>query len=336
MDNTERKKQWHPAFCSAIKLEFRKNKDALYYTSEYNINTKPIQVDLLVIKKPKVTVIDNELGKLFRGHNLMEYKSPDDDLNEDVLWKVLGYAYLYKANEPKADQIALEDITITLVRKRKPVKLLKDLIDHYRFTAVKPYEGIYYITKDGFFPIQIVVSKELAKDEHIWLTSLTNEMSETDARKLIQETDSLHEKDDKDYADSVFQLSIQLNKAIFNQIREELTMCQALRELLKPEIDEEIRIATEKATKEVTDKVTREVTDKVTQEVTNKVTKEVTNKVTKEVTNKVTKEVTSKVTKENGIRIFLNMIVHGYSKTEAQQMTEITDAQVLEAMELIG
>ena len=43
--------QWHPAFCSAIKLELAENKEDLDYISEYNINTKPLQMDLLVIKK---------------------------------------------------------------------------------------------------------------------------------------------------------------------------------------------------------------------------------------------------------------------------------------------
>lgn len=300
MKNTIKKKQWHPAFCSAIKLELRENKDILDYTNEYNINTKPIEVDLLIIKKPGDAAVHNELGRIFRGHNIVEYKSPGDHLDIDILCKVLGYAYLYKAKEPHKDEIALDDITITLVRKSEPSTLLKELNHKFHFNIENPYNGIYYINKDGFFPIQIVISKKLDKHSHIWLTSLTDAISETDARKLVQEADALYEKEDRDYADSVLQLSVQLNKNTFALVKGEQDMCEAIRELFKDEIDEEIRIATEKVTEEVT------------------------------------KEVTKVVSERSKIRIFINMIVHGYSKSEAQKITEITNDQVVAAMELIG
>lgn len=46
-----KKTQWHPAFCSAIRLELREDKEFLEYFNEYNLNTKPLQIDLLIIKK---------------------------------------------------------------------------------------------------------------------------------------------------------------------------------------------------------------------------------------------------------------------------------------------
>lgn len=298
--NNEKLHQWHPAFCSAMKLEFKDSKHMLSYTSEYNINTKPIQIDLLVIKKRKDAIINNELGKLFLGHNLIEYKSPKDELNVDVLYQSLGYACLYKAHEQKDNKIALDDVTITLIRRAKPVKLLKMLVASLHFKVTNPYRGIYYINKEGFFPIQLVVAKELDKASHIWLTSLTDDMSKEDAIRLLQETDVLLEKDDRDFADSVLQLSVNLNKEAFGLVKEEMNMCEALRELMRPEIDEEIRIATDRVTKEVTEKVTNEVTRK------------------------------------NRIRIFRNMINRGYSRDEAQIIAELTDEQIEEAMSLIG
>ena len=51
---------------------------------EYNLNTKPLEIDLLVIKKEASVRIENEIGILFRGHNIMEYKSPDDALDIDA------------------------------------------------------------------------------------------------------------------------------------------------------------------------------------------------------------------------------------------------------------
>ncbi len=39
----EVKTQWHPAFCSAVKLELIENKADLDYSNEYHLNSKLIQ-----------------------------------------------------------------------------------------------------------------------------------------------------------------------------------------------------------------------------------------------------------------------------------------------------
>ena len=43
--------QWHPAFCSAVRLELAENREDLDFYNEYNLNSKPLQADLLVIHK---------------------------------------------------------------------------------------------------------------------------------------------------------------------------------------------------------------------------------------------------------------------------------------------
>ncbi|WP_029201334.1 hypothetical protein [Oribacterium sp. NK2B42] len=93
-----KKTQWHPPFCAAMKLELKANKKDLCFESEHTLNTKPIQLDLLVIKKRKKAKIQNEIGRIFRQHNIFEYKSPEDELGIDVYFKTLAYACLYKAN----------------------------------------------------------------------------------------------------------------------------------------------------------------------------------------------------------------------------------------------
>lgn len=64
----ETKIQWHPGFVAAMNLEFAKNRQDLIFEKEYNLNTKPLEIDLLVIKKVASVRIDNEIGALFRGH----------------------------------------------------------------------------------------------------------------------------------------------------------------------------------------------------------------------------------------------------------------------------
>lgn len=56
----EVKTQWHPAFCSAMKLELMEDDAYLEYQSEYHLNTKPLQIDLLIIKKKEDVELKNE------------------------------------------------------------------------------------------------------------------------------------------------------------------------------------------------------------------------------------------------------------------------------------
>ena len=90
--------QWHPAFCSAMELELRENKNDLIYEREHNLSRMPLKIDFLVIKKKADAVIKNEIGEFFLGNNIFEYKSPKDDVNTGTFFKALSYAYLYNAD----------------------------------------------------------------------------------------------------------------------------------------------------------------------------------------------------------------------------------------------
>lgn len=234
----ELKTQWHPAFCSAVKLELIENKADLDYTNEYNLNSKPIQIDLLVIKKSKDVEIKNEIGKIFRGHNIMEYKSPKDAMNIDTFVKAVAYACLYKANEEHVEDICLEDITITLIREQKPRELLKWFIEN-GYAVYQKYRGIFYVEKEGVFPIQVIASGELTADNQKWLTLLSSNLSRTDAERIIVQMGALVQKDEKEFGDSVLQVAMKENQKLFDDMKmEDPQMCDALRELMKPELDE--------------------------------------------------------------------------------------------------
>ncbi len=134
---------WHPAFCSAIELELREDKKILHYEREHNLGKMPLRIDLLVIKKKPNEIIRNEIGNFFKGNNILEYKSPDDEVNIDTFYKVLSYACLYKAETGAVDEIQDTDITISLVREGKPKKLLKQLGEKYSVVSQSP--GIYRV-----------------------------------------------------------------------------------------------------------------------------------------------------------------------------------------------
>lgn len=232
------KTQWHPAFCSAMKLELAEDKKYLEYTNEYNLTKKPLQIDLLIIKKISNHHVKNQIGKIFRGHNLIEYKSSEDQLNLDTFIKVIGYACLYKASERRVGEIKLEDITITLIRESYPRKLFK-WFKKRGFKVEERYKGIFYVTRFEEFQIQILVAGKLSKENQKWLTLLNQKLGKEDAERAVSQSNRLTQKDEKELADSVLQVAISENEEVFYGVKkEEDGMCEALRKLMEPEINE--------------------------------------------------------------------------------------------------
>ena len=238
----ELKTQWHPAFVSAMKLELIEDAEHLDYTSEYNLNTKPLEMDLLIVKKERDVEIKNEIGKIFRKHNIIEYKSPDDSMNLNTYMKVIAYACLYKAYKNYVDEISLDEITITMVREKKPVKLFH-WFEKHGYEVKEVFKGIYYVTRDNQFVTQMIVSKELSKENQKWLTLLSRELDMSDAKRVVDQIEALMHERNKQYADSVLQVAVQENEEIFNKIREEGKMCEALMKLMEPEVKEAVNQA---------------------------------------------------------------------------------------------
>ena len=68
--------QWHPAFFAEIQIELQEDAEHLIFENEHQLGTKPKEIDVLIIKKDKGRVIRKNIGRIFRQHNIVEYKSP--------------------------------------------------------------------------------------------------------------------------------------------------------------------------------------------------------------------------------------------------------------------
>ena len=231
----QKKLQWHPAFCSALRLELLEDAENLEFTDEFQLTEKPLQIDCTVVKVKKDCKIKNEIGKIFRKHNIFEYKSPMDELNIDTFYKAVAYACLYKVLPNHVDEIPAEEITITLIRDRKPVKLLGEL-EKSGYGYKKEAAGIYYVN-GAMFPVQIIVSSEL--DMHVQLKALTDRLEESLLRQYLLQA-STFEGREKNLADIVLQVIVNSN---MEKVREwkgsERIMCEALRVLMADELNEE-------------------------------------------------------------------------------------------------
>lgn len=82
---TKRKLQWHPGFCAALRIAMQDQMEYLEMQEEHLLSKKPLQMDVLIIKKVRDIAIQNRIGRMFRTYNIIEYKSPDDYLRMQPL-----------------------------------------------------------------------------------------------------------------------------------------------------------------------------------------------------------------------------------------------------------
>lgn len=148
-------------------------------------------------------------------------------MNIDTLFKVIAYGCLYKAYAKDVDGISADDITLSLVRKRKPKKLFS-YFEKEGIIIKKTENGIYIIQTGYQFLLQFIILGELNTDAHIWLTSITNTLEKEQFTKLLSAVHDLKQKQEKE-----------------------------LLRFFKPDLDDEIDAAILQTTENITQDMTR-------------------------------------------------------------------------------
>ena len=170
-------------------------------------------------------------------------------------------------------------------------------------SSKKAESGIYYVTGDKI-PIQIIVTKELTEAENLWLKSRTNELEQNEtAEKLLEEYS-------KNQANalyrSVMELIVRANKQKFEEVK---GMCDALRELMKDEIDAEVK-------RQVQERIDAEVNKKVQEKIDAEVDAQVKEKINAEVESavEITKKESTKATEKR-----INALIIALSKSDRME-----------------
>jgi len=105
------------------------------------------------------------------------------------------------------------------------------------------YDGIYYIS-NFLFDIQLIVSSELDDIENKWIKSLSSNISKTLYISLYNDIKNELDENEQKMADVVTQLVSTVNKDTIQEWKEsDDAMCEALKEIMKPEIDEAVKEA---------------------------------------------------------------------------------------------
>ena len=238
--------QWHPAFCAAAELELLANSEELDFHREYNLSKKPLQIDLLVVEKLDDVSIQNEIGRIFRRYNVIEYKSPGDGMTIDDFFKTVGYACIYKGLGETVDQIPVDQLTVSMFREGYPKELFRSL-ENYGLKVRKAFDGVYYV-EGILIPAQIVVTKELESGKHWSLKILSCNALEEDIRGFVEDAQNLTGQGNRANVDAVLQASVSANYKLYEEMKRRYPeMCEAMRRLMRDEIADEVREAQREA-----------------------------------------------------------------------------------------
>ena len=230
MDKT--KLQWHPAFGAALRITLQDEMQYLEMHEEHLLSKKPLQIDVLIIKKLRDVEIKKTIGRIFRKHNIIEYKSPDDSLSVNDFYKVYGYACIYQSNTDRIKEIDPEDMTLTFVCSHYPREFLKHLERVRGMCTEYQGGGIYYLKGDPI-PMQLLIAPRMSDEENYWIQSMRTDLrAGEEIRKLMREYEK-HRKS-KDYT-AVMNL---ITRANWEQMEVEKKMCDALNELFAEELKE--------------------------------------------------------------------------------------------------
>ena len=241
---------WHPAFYADIQIELKDEADKLTFENEHHLSKKPMQIDVLIVKKEKAGPIRKNIGRIFKKHNVIEYKSPGRSLGIDDFYKVYGYACFYKADVTRADSISAKEVTITFVSERYPRNLIRHLRTVRKYEVEKAEDGIYNV-KGDVFSIQILVTKELSEKENLWLKSLTNNLKGSDnARKLIED---YQKNQENDLYKSALEAIIHANEKVFKEVNG-MSIEDTFMEFVQEKFDRRLKEETEKAVGEAVEK----------------------------------------------------------------------------------
>ena len=245
---------WHSWFYTLLNiLLYKFRKDHVMVLPEVKLGAMPPIADFIVVKEDSIVDLGLEVFCFFRKYNIIEFKSPDDELSIFVLWKVVGYAGFFI----NRDRVPDKEITLTLVRSAKPVGLFKELtkqgakiIDGATKGSAK---GIYTIENWKVdFPIQIIVSTELEGEEYAFFRTISKKPADDDIKLIVKmadkEADPVARQFLKEYLDKLSDM----NREIIENIkRRDSTMRNAWMNIFEPEINERVNTAVDNTTRTI-------------------------------------------------------------------------------------
>ena len=182
---------------------------------------------------------DKAIFRIFKKHNIAEYKNPHDALNGRVIRKGCGYVNLYIGTAEHEGDVPPEQVTLSIFRDRKPVKLFREMMESGQLTedAVK---GIYHVEGLIDLPFQIVITGELEGPEYAACRALTDRASGVDVEQIIREGRRETDSAMQEHYRVLLSLISRKNPEVIAEIRRDKTMETDWMDIFKDVIDEKL------------------------------------------------------------------------------------------------
>ena len=232
LNTNDEKIQWHPAFDAALQIEFGDEAKYLEFDPEHLISKKPMQIDVLV-KNEKHVKLRKNIGRIFRQYNIIEYKSPEDDLDIDDFYKTYAYACLYKSDTETVDMIPADELTITFVCYHYPRNMIRKLEQDRKISVEQEDSGIGPTSSGMPSRYSLSIVPKLSKEHNYWLNNLRNDL------KAGSEIKNFIESYSKNKNSKLYQaLADAVMRANWEKLKEGSNMCEALKELFADDFKE--------------------------------------------------------------------------------------------------
>jgi hypothetical protein len=143
-------------------------------TDECQLSRGPLKIDVVIIKKNSDAVLEPFWAKIFRKHNIIEYKSPVDGLPTIAVFdKLIGYARIYASQ----NGVKITDVSATLVCTTEPAALFDALEAEYGYEILRKGDGIYYIMRKGVDVEKDLAIQVVVEDGELMLAALDEKMA---------------------------------------------------------------------------------------------------------------------------------------------------------------
>ena len=275
------KRYWHMGFYGGMEIELSPWRERLTFIHEYPLTKKSLVADMLIIKKPPDTVITNDIGRFFKGHNLLEFKSASDYLSVDAFYRALSYAYLYKSQGAEVDRIRLSDVTLTILCFPYPQSLFSALKDD-GVDVTEESAGVYRLDGYHSLSVHVVVIPRLPRGTHMTLRLLRPKADFGEYVRFLDEVPSIDREESRNIeafihivtkANPLFVKLMEKEKSM--ELMDDATLHASIRRIFANLFAEDA----EKVRRETAERIERETAERIERETAERIERETAERV---------------------------------------------------------
>ena len=238
---------WHTAFEAFLRFKTYRYK-GISIRIEVEIGEDAPRTDYLILTHDEMQDFEEAFFRIFKKINIIEYKNPNDSLNERVIHKIAGYANLLVGTAAHEGDVPVDQVTLSIFRSVKNPDLWEKMTNAGELVETD-IPGIYHVVGITKMPDQIVVTSELQGAECAACRALTDKAQEADIEQVIDDATSETVDVVREYYRIFLNLIAEKNPEVFEEIRRDDYMkYPALMKVLEAEVNEKVSNAEQETT----------------------------------------------------------------------------------------